>query len=459
MSNSDFLQERDGSLATAVQNTPAPALPQPDSPEYRAKGRRALGAAIYGFFVDMFDIYLPTIILTPAMVYFLPDDTSTASTAIWFSLIFVATILGRPLGSLIFGPLGDRIGRRKVTLIAAGGSAVCTGVMTVLPGYATIGFAAVVILIILRLVNGAFLGGEYSGANPLAMEYVPKHRRGLAGSLINLGYPLALVTITLFGLLMMSILPPGDAESAYAVWGWRIPFAVGFVLCTSLFFYYLTSVSESEAWKQEKVEGNPLKNLFSRRHAKVLIVTFIVGTGGWLAMNSTIGVFSAHFRGLEVADGLITATILVSAAIAAGLFPVLGIAGQRFGRRRVISLVGAMLAVVSSVGFGLAVSNRDDPSAFMLFGALAIIPGISLWSLITAFLMEQFPTAVRSSGYGISYSIPSILPACYAYAMLGLGNFMDYSYTPVILIAAAGAFILIGGWLSDDRRHIELDEI
>lgn len=448
------------SSSDAEQVEPRESATDRDSPEFRAKGRRALGAAIFGFFVDMYDVYLPVIVLTPAMVYFTPPDTSTADTAIFFSLIFVASIIGRPLGSLIFGPLGDRVGRRTITLIAAAGSAVCTGAMVVLPGHATLGIGALVILVVLRLLDGIFLGGEYTGANPLAMEYTPASRRGVAGSLINTGFPLALAFITAVTLATMYFLPAGDASSAYAVWGWRIPFFLGFILCSALFLYYLFSVPESEIWtKASKPTGNPLRELFSRRHAKVMIVSFLAGTGAWLTMNSTVGVFSNHFRGLGVGDGNINTTVLIVALVGASLFPVMGALGQRFGRRQVIMGIGLTSAIVGASAFGLAVSHRDNGLLLFALGALAILPGLMIWALITAFLMELFPTEIRASGYGVAYALPSIIPACYAYYMAWLGNVMDYDYTPVVLIVIGGALILAGGYLAPDRRHVNLEDI
>lgn len=435
-------------------------VPDRTSPEYRAKGRRALGAAIFGFFVDMYDVYLPVIVLTPAMVYFTPPKTSTADTAIFFSLIFVASIIGRPLGSLIFGPLGDRIGRRKVTLVAAAGSAICTGIMVVLPGYATLGLSALVILVVLRLFDGIFLGGEYTGANPLAMEYTPASRRGVAGSLINTGFPLALAFITAVTLVTLHFLPAGDAVSAYSVWGWRLPFALGFVLCSALFFYYLFSVPESEIWtKAPQATGNPLRELFSRKHARVIVVSFLAVTGAWLTMNATVGVFSNHFRSLGVADLNINVTILVVSLVGAAMFPIVGALGQRFGRRQVTMAIGIVSGTVGASGFALAIANRENVFLLLLCGAMAILPGLMIWAMITAFLMELFPTKIRASGYGIAYALPSIIPSFYAYALAWLGGWMNYSYTPVVLIVIGGILICVGGYLAHDRRHVDLDDI
>lgn len=434
-------------------------VPEHRDEEYRRKGRRALGAAIFGFFVDMYDVFLPAIVLAPAMVYFLPPDSDKVNTAIFFALIFVASLVGRPLGSLIFGPLGDKIGRRRTTLIAAAGSAACTGIMTFMPGYATIGIWALTLLIILRLFNGVFIGGEYSAANPLAMEYTPREKRGIAGSMINMGFPLGLAAITVVTLVTMAAVPGGGADSPYAVWGWRIPFLIGFVLCTSLFLYYLFSVPESDIWRKETGDKvNPLKELFSRKNAKSFGTAFIVGTGAWFVLNGTVSIFSGHFRALGVPDIRISTTILVSALLGALLFPLVGAAGQKHGRRQVITAIGFGCILVSSTALWLAVTFSGT-AAMVPLAVLAIVPSMLIWAMITAFLMELFPTNIRASGYGVAYGLPSLIPAFYAYYMSGLGTFMSYDYTPVVIVAAGGLFIVLGGILARDRRHLELESI
>lgn len=433
--------------------------PDFDSPEFRKKGRNAIGAAMYGFFVDMYDVYLPVIVLAPAMVYFSATDASGVDMAVFATLIFVASIIGRPLGSLILGPLGDTLGRRKTTLIAAAGSAVCTGLMAILPGYATLGVWALVILIVLRLLDGVFLGGEYSAANPLAMEYTRREHRGIVGSMINMGYPLALATITVVTIVTMQFFPVGDADAPYSVWGWRIPFVIGFILCSSLFFYYLTSVPESEIWtKIPERKEHPLKELFSAAHARAMGVAFLVGTGAWLTLNGSIGMFSSHFRRMEVADGTINTVILITALIGASLFPAIGAAGQRFGRRPVIMGIGVACLLVGATSIGLAVSNVGS-SSFIPFAVLGMLPGLTIWAMITAFLMELFPTSVRASGYGVAYTLPSIIPAFYGYYMVWMGNVMNYDYTPVVIGGLGAVCLIIGGFIAKDLRHVDLDEV
>src|SRR5277367_5598390 len=141
------------------------------SPEILA--RRAVGAAYFGFFVDMFEVYLPIAVLAPALVYFVPEGLSSATRATLFYMVFAASLISRPIGAVIFGHLGDRLGRRRTILISVGGFGVVTLLIAALPGYAAWGNYAIAALLILRLLDGVFVGGEYTAANPLAMEYSP----------------------------------------------------------------------------------------------------------------------------------------------------------------------------------------------------------------------------------------------------------------------------------------------
>src|SRR6516162_11059671 len=146
------------------------------SPELAA--RRAVQAACFGFFVDMFDVYLPIAVLAPALTYFVPAGLSGTTQATIFYVVFAVALIGRPLGALVFGYFGDRLGRRQTTLVSVAGFAVVTLLIALLPGYEVWGGFAIAALIVLRLLDGIFIGGAYTAANPLAMEYSPKHKRG-----------------------------------------------------------------------------------------------------------------------------------------------------------------------------------------------------------------------------------------------------------------------------------------
>ena len=143
-------------------------------------GRRALRAAFVGFFVDMFDMYLPIVVLGPAMSYFQPATLSPALKSTLYYSVFALSLVGRPVGATLFGHFGDKLGRRRVTIISMGGFAVVTLLIGLLPGYESWGIASIVVLTLPRFVDGVFLGGEFTGANPLAMEYA---REGKARSM------------------------------------------------------------------------------------------------------------------------------------------------------------------------------------------------------------------------------------------------------------------------------------
>ncbi len=172
----------------AVTSTATPA----DSPEREAKRRSATRGAFFAEFVDMFDIYLPTVVLTPALIYFQPPGSiSPGQAAIFTSLVFVTTLVGRPVGAAVFGALADRVGRRRSTIYSVAGFGVITLLIALVPGYATLGIASFWLLLVLRFLDGICLGGGYTGALPLAMEYSTKSRRGLLGGIILSAFPLA----------------------------------------------------------------------------------------------------------------------------------------------------------------------------------------------------------------------------------------------------------------------------
>ncbi|MGV9801493.1 MFS transporter [Mycobacterium sp. NPDC003449] len=446
------------SSETSVRGVDAadPESQRTDDPEYRANGRKALRAAIAGFFVDMYDVYLPVITLAPAIAYFMPASATRTEAATLTALIFAVSLIGRPVGSIIFGFLGDRMGRRKTTVWVAGGFTLCTGLIALLPGYAVAGWWAAGALIFLRLIDGVFLGGEYTAANPLAMEYAPRHRRGLYGALLNIGYPAALGFITLLTMLILWVLPAGEANSAYSVWGWRIPFAIGFVISAMVFVHYLRSVPESEVWARASNVGNPLRTLLSGANLRNFAVAFITSTGAWLILDGTIGVFSGHFKLLGATTETVNATVLVSAVIAIALFPLIGAAGQHYGRRRVFLALALFNLVPGPIAFALAIGNHTSAAAVITGAAVAIVGGILVFAMITAYIMEMFPTEVRSSGYGIAYSLPSVLPAFYPYYMLWLGTTMSYDFTPLVILVAGGALLFVGSFISKDLRHVHL---
>jgi MFS family permease len=429
------------------------------TPVERSRTRRAVFGASFGFFVDMFDVYLPTVALIPAMSYFTPPSMPAGTRAIAAALVFVATLLGRPVGSMIFGYLADRVGRRRVTLWAVAGCAVTTGLMAALPGYARIGIASTVLLIALRLVDGVFMGGEYTGATPLAMESSPKGRRGWYGGMIGAGSALANCAIAIVTLVALQIAPEGGPDSAYSVWGWRLPFLAGAVLCVVFLIWYSRTVEESETWKSTRKARNPLREVLLGRSRRDLLQIFVMMTGVWFASSMASGLLPSALRedsGLSATA--VTGALVIAQGVHAFFFPYLGLLSERIGRRRLIAYNGVAVAVVCGGAFAvLAAGGRWAGFGSVLAIALAVrIAGGSVFAVTPSYLCERFPPATRSTGFGLGYSTPLLVTSFYAYYQNWLGHLIPYAYTPVVLLVVGGALITVGVLLGPESRDADL---
>src|SRR6201991_1696372 len=228
--------------------------PTADERSIDARRRNAIKGAFFSEYIDMFDIYLPVVVLSPVLAFFQPPHLSSGMETILASLVFITTLLGRPIGALLFGMIADRIGRRKASIWSVSGFGVVTLLIALLPGYETLGIVSYWLLVLLRFVDGIFLGGGYTGAMPLAIEYSKKHQRGFVGGLIISGFPAAYVTINLVAMVMFAVFPLNGVNSPYAQSGWRIPFVIGSVLAGVLALYYVHKVAESEIWESEAGE-------------------------------------------------------------------------------------------------------------------------------------------------------------------------------------------------------------
>jgi MFS family permease len=419
--------------------------------------RRAVRAAYFGFFVDMFEVYLPIAVLAPALVYFIPAGLSAPSKATIFSVVFAISLMGRPIGSLIFGHFGDRLGRRRITLISVAGFAVATLLVAVLPGYQAWGGASIGALLFLRFADGVFIGGEYTAANPLAMESSPKEKRGLNAAFIHAGYPVALVCVSFLTAFMLKLAPGGDASSAYAVWGWRIPFLIGALLAGALFLYYYLAVPESEVWSASKKSAAPLKEVFAGADLRRLVQLIVVMSGAWLTLDATVAALPGVINTvLGVKSPDVNTGIMIGAAITVPIYPLVGVASQKFGRRPTLIAFGLLNLLPASALYYVLMAGAYRDSA-MLVGliALILVLTIPVWAVITPYLAESFRTEIRSSGYGLSYSMATILPGLYSFYMLGLAKLMPYEFTPIVLLAIGGLMLALGAFAGPETKHVD----
>ncbi|NGQ93976.1 MHS family MFS transporter [Brevibacillus sp. SYP-B805] len=420
------------------------------------EGKKTLLAAFFGFTVDMIDVYLPIIALAPAMAYFQPADLPpTVSTTLYF-VVFVLSLIGRPVGSVIFGYFGDKIGRRKTTLISILGIAISTLLIALLPGYAAWGLGGIITMAVLRLLAGIFMGGEYTSANPLAMEYSPKEKRGMYGGFINAGFPAGTIIVSIVTMATLKLFPAGDANSAYAVWGWRVPFVFGAALSFALFLYSYYKVPESEVWKEAKKAENPLKDLFSKQNLAHLGQVFLVMSGVWFVTNAIISSLPGMLKMLKVDSMVSTNAQLVTNIIMFVLFILAGAISQKIGRKAVLIIFGVLGFTVSPVLFYyLLSSGYQDTLTLTVLVVLVNSLVIPVFGVLTSYITERFHTGVRASGYGVGYSLALIIPALTPFFMLGLQNFMPYVYTPIVILVIGGLCITIGAMLGPETKDVD----
>lgn len=429
----------------------------PDGEEAQ-RTRRAVFGASFGFFVDMFDVYLPTVALVPAMDYFTPKDMPLGTKSVVTALIFVATLLGRPIGSAIFGLFADRVGRRRVTLWSIAGCGVCTAAIAVLPGYKQAGLIGVSLLIGLRLIDGVFMGGEYTGATPLAMEAAPNGRRGWYGGLVGAGFAFAYCAIALVTLLVLQFAREGGPTAPYSVWGWRIPFIVGAVLCAVCLVWYARTVEESSTWHAAKKARNPVREVLAGRSSRDFIQVFVLMTGVWFASNMASGLLptSLHQEG-HVTSTEVTGALVIVQAVHTALFPFLGAWSERTGRRVFLAWNGVAVGVVCAAAFGSLAAGWWRGFGPVLLVTLVIrLSGGSMFAITPSYLSERFPAAVRGSGFGLGYGGPLLITSFYAYYQDWLGHVMPMGYTPVVLLVAGGILMVLGALIGPETRSVDL---
>jgi MFS family permease len=441
-----------GSAVTEL-NAPGDAL--------AAKRASAIKGAFYSEFIDMFDIYLPVVVLAPVLSYFQPPHLDPGDANILASLVFITTLLGRPIGAFLFGLIADRIGRRKASIYSVTGFGIITFLIALVPGYQTIGIASYLLLVVLRFLDGIFLGGGYTGAHPLAIEYSKKHQRGFVGGFIIAAFPAAYVAINLVATAMFALVPLNGLDSPYAQWGWRIPFVIGAALAGLLALYYVFQVSESEIWKRETHAGQtaqPAHQLWRGRSGRSLLQVLILMTGFWTTQNiitiflpSTLLLHMLHLTKFQISTTLLIAyTLLFFSYIGAGLL------GQKIGRRRTFLILGPLIATVGA-GILYALTNGQGMSLpiIILLVCLLSILVTAPWGVLVTYINERFVTEVRATGFGVGFSLSVIIPSFYAFYVNWLGHAVTTAFAPAALLCIGGVIATIGAAMGPETRDVD----
>ena len=337
-------------MATAVDNRPM-----------SAEQKKVIFASSLGTVFEWYDFYLyGSLAAIIAKQFFSGLDAGSAF--IFALLAFAAGFIVRPFGALVFGRLGDMIGRKYTFLVTIVIMGLSTFIVGLLPNYASIGVAAPIILIALRMLQGLALGGEYGGAAVYVAEHAPHHKRGAYTSWIQ-----TTATLGLF-LSLMVILGTRTAigEAAFADWGWRVPFIVS-ILLLGISVYIRLSMNESPAFQKMKAEGKtskaPLSESFGQWKNLKIVILALIGLTAGQAVVWYSGQFYALFfltQALKV-DGP-TANILVAYSLILGtpFFVIFGMLSDKIGRKPII-MAGCLLAVLTYFPVFKALTEAANP--------------------------------------------------------------------------------------------------
>ncbi|MEM5401302.1 MULTISPECIES: MFS transporter [Paraburkholderia] len=371
---------------------PAPSTRQPV---------RAAAAAFIGTMIEWYDfyIYATAAALVFGELYF-PSEDRFVSTMASFAT-FAVGFFARPLGGLIFGHLGDRIGRKKAlmtTLMMMGVATVCVGL---LPSYASVGMLAPVLLVLLRVVQGIAVGGEWGGAVLMAGEHAPEGRRTFFASFAQLGSPAGLI-LSLLAFRSVTSLDKADFLS----WGWRLPFLVSAVLLVVGIMIRL-GVNESPEFEKLKDQRRTLKLPVAEvfRSAWGLVLLCIgantIGIAGVYFTNTFMIAYTTQYVGIT--RSLILDCLFAVAIIQFLVQPLAAWLAERMGGARFLKCA-ALAAMLSPYPmFVLVQTGKVVP---MVIGiAIAVVCMASFYSVIAGFVSGVFPTRVRYSAISLSYQV------------------------------------------------------
>ncbi|TWG07790.1 MFS transporter [Saccharopolyspora dendranthemae] len=360
--------------------------------------RKAVLAASIGNFIEWFEFGLYGFFAAAIAANFFPGSHSLISTFAAFGVSFVL----RPLGALIFGHYGDRMGRRTTLSISIIGMSVATFVMGLLPNYDGIGVAAPILLVIARVVQGFSAGGEFGGATAFMVEYAPRHRRTFYGSWQMFTQYAATLVATMIGALLSLALTP----EALSEWGWRIPFLVTLPL-GAIGLYLRLRLDETPEFQAESGGSSddraPLMITLREHWRSVLKVIGLIISG--TTCTYMIQAFWPAFlvKTLHIPQVDMFSAMLVGIAALLVTCPAWALLADRIGRRKpflVASPVSLVVLAVPIYQLILSGSFGMITLAYVLLGLL-MAPGLAA---ISTAIAEAFPTKVRYSGLSLAYS-------------------------------------------------------
>jgi len=420
---------------------------------------RVIGAAAAGTVIEWYDFYIFGSMAGILAEHFYPAGNPTAaflSTLATFATGFVV----RPFGALVFGRIGDLVGRKYAFLVTLLLMGLGTAAIGLIPGYATIGVAAPALLVLMRLLQGLALGGEYGGAAIYVAEHAPDARRGFYTSFIQIT-----ATAGLFvSLGVIEATRTALGADAFRAWGWRVPFLLS-ILLVGLSFYIRISLKESPLFSRLKAQGktstHPIRDsLASRENRRLMLLALLNTTAGQGVVWYTGQFYALIYlqKVLHVGDRASNVIVATALLCAVPFFVVFGALSDRIGRRPIL-LAGCLLAALTYVPIYVAMSAVSSPPRMVALTALVFVQVLfvtMVYGPIAAFLVEFFPARIRYTSLSLPYHVGNgvfggLTPFIATAIATATGN--PYAGLAYPIAIAAMTFVIGVCFLPETRRR------
>ncbi|WP_231882261.1 MFS transporter [Brevibacterium casei] len=367
--------------------------------------RRVVTASFIGNFVEWFDYAVYGYLAATIALVFFPKSEGNLALLSTFA-VFAVSFVVRPIGGFIWGHIGDRLGRRTSLSLSILIMSLSTFAIGLLPSYQAIGFAAPLLLLAVRLVQGFSAAGEYAGASAFLVEYAPAGKRGLYAAVV----PASTACGLLLGSVMAAILSTALTDVQMESWGWRLPFFLAAPMGL-IGRYIRTKLEDTPAFRELADEDDviraPVFSMF-RDHWKPLIIAMcavLLNAVGFYVVLSYMPTYLTTELGYGATEAFLATTIALITYI--GFILLTGIASDRWGRKRLL-----FTAAIAFVVFTVPAFMLLDSGSF----AVVILVEIGLGAMLTlndgtlpSFLAEMFPTRIRYSGFAVSFNMSNAL--------------------------------------------------
>lgn len=412
--------------------------------------------SFFGWSLDGYDIVLMLLVIPSISQLFFPSENPVFSIIATFAT-YTVTLIMRPLGSVVFGIYGDRFGRKKSLIITILGFSVATFSVGLLPTYAAIGIMAPILLIMIRLIQGIFAGGEWGSGAVITIESVPKHKRGLLSGFLQSGFSFGfLLAAIAFQIITISF--PGQAFEEV---GWRILFFTGIIPgFVALFIRF--SMDESPLWieksRKNSLEKSPLRKIvFGKEYRKEFLLCACIMTGLVYMYHGSISILPTYLQQFGEFDKGEVAKIMIYATASSWIgMIVTGWLSQKIGRKKAI-LYFVFASIIVSIPFATVILDKTlFVSLFVIVYAFVISTASGP---IPAFFSERFPTQARNSAAGFSYNAGLIFGSWSPLIALSLMSSSAKEMIPVALginIIIGAVIVIIPTMLSRETKNVDL---